>query len=372
LAIFDIFKKDKGKKIFKGRDVKGILSQLCALREHAVISTSMSNVSVDFVAVLGEEVFVKSSLSREDAIFLLRNTDLTMQFSYLFQSFSGTTRLTGLGLYDNVPVLKFQIPDKIVETDVRYACRVNNIGNIPVTFSYRNVDIFEGRVADISVTGISVLVKTKENIKDILTESSTIVIELSLAGRKLKLQAKVMHIQGKKIGCRFLDIDNDTREFLKNYVTERVEEMKQNLKTVLEKKSQKKKKARQGKRETAGIVVVSKNNELIAKIESALKRKYTVFSSDLSLESVKAAINMTPQLIILHVEDLSIDSVTLAKRIAYIIRSFVPFILVGEGIDDKKKSSLITATGALSYYSLDNFNTLNFFKTVNETIKSIY
>lgn len=372
MAIFDIFKKDKNRKVFKGRDVKGILQRLCTLREHAVISTSISNISIDFVAVLGEEVFAKSILSREEAIFLLKNTALTMQFSYLFQSFDGETRLTGLGLYDNIPILKFTLPDKIVENDYRAACRVNNIGNVPVIFSYKNMEIYEGRVSDISLTGVAIIIRTKKKLDDSLTEGNEIVVELSINKKKLKLKARIMHIKGKKLGCRFLEVDNEIRDFLKGYVEERVEEMRQNLKIILEKKSYKKNENKIKNKEEVNIVVIAKNNSLITKIETALKRKYTIFSSDISLESVKAAINMTPQIIILHVEDLSIDSVTLAKRVSHIIRTFVPFILIGEAIDDKKKSELITATGALQYYPLDNFNTLSFYKTINETIKSIY
>jgi len=372
LAIFDIFKKDKHKKVFKGRDVKGIMQQLCGLREHAVISTSLSNVSIDFVAVVGDEFFVKSSLSREDAIFLLKNTELTIQFSFLFQSFRGITKLKGLGIYDNTPILKFHLPNKIIENDDRDACRVNNIGNVPVVFAYKNIEIYEGRVVDISVTGTAITVRTKDKLNNSLKEGSTIVIDFKIAGRKLKLKGTVMHVNGRKVGCRFLEVDNEIREFLKGFVTERVEEMKENLKTILKKPSEKKNVAKPKKRETAGVIVISKNDVLIGKIETALKRKYTIFSSDLSLESVKAAINMTPQIIILHVEDLSIDSITLAKRVSHIIRSFVPFILLGEEIDDKKKSELITATGALMYYPIENFNTLSFFKTINGIIKSLY
>lgn len=372
MAIFDIFKKDKNRKVYKGKDVRGILQRLCILREHAVISTTISNVSIDFVAVVGDEIFAKSDLSREDAIFLLRNSDLTIQFSYLFQSFTGITKLTGLGIFENTPVLKFHTPDKIIENDDRLACRVNNVGNVPIIFSFKNMEIYEGRLADISVTGISILVRSKKELSDSLTEGSDIVIELILRRKKLILNAKVMHIMGKKLGCRFFDVSEEDREFLKTFVEERVEEMKQSIKTILERKPKSKKESKMSVRTSSGIVVVSKNDVLIGKIENALKRKYTIFSSDLSLESVKAAINMTPQIIILHVEDLSIDSITLAKRISHIIRTFVPFILIGESIDDKKKSELITATGALSYYSLDNFNTLSFFKTINDLVKSIY
>ena len=90
--------------------VRGILEDACARHEFLILVTPYLRYESHFLSLEEGAVHVSATMSREDALYGLKNAELKFRFPNGASFLEGHTRLHGLGLVDNRKSIKLALP----------------------------------------------------------------------------------------------------------------------------------------------------------------------------------------------------------------------------------------------------------------------
>lgn len=186
--------------------VRDALRQVCARGELVILVTPYVRFESVFLRLDDDIVQVAATMSREDAIFGLRSSELMIRFPYGFTFLEGATSLVGLGMAKGRSSLRLSLPLTLDDNDHRGAYRVDRVGRVPVTFSTRKYDLLMGNLVNISTTGARIYAQKDFEPEEVQVED-TIAVTIPLEpGIRINTKAKVRYVHGRSVGMEFRPI----------------------------------------------------------------------------------------------------------------------------------------------------------------------
>jgi len=186
--------------------VRDALRQVCARGELLILVTPYVRFESSFLRLDDETFHVAATMSREDAMFGLRSSELMFRFPYGFTFLEGATSLIGLGMAKGRSSLRLSIPSALVDHDHRGAYRVERVGRVPVTFSTRKYDLLLGNLVNISTTGARIYAQKDFEPEEVQVDD-TIAVTIPLEPEiRINTKAKVRYVHGRSVGMEFRPI----------------------------------------------------------------------------------------------------------------------------------------------------------------------
>lgn len=205
--------------------VREILGQACARRSIVILTTPYLRVESCFLRLEGDRVHCLASMDLEDAKYGLRSPDLRVRFPSGGQFYEGATRLLGLGRVDGRPSLQVAIPTALGNGDWRRAVRVERVGRVPVTLSTRKYDLVQGRLVNISTTGVAVHLLQDPGDSGPAVNDRLHVDFVLAGGPRIVAKVLVRHLRDRSFGAEFLPVlPDDLLDALGQWVFKRREE----------------------------------------------------------------------------------------------------------------------------------------------------
>jgi hypothetical protein len=183
--------------------VRDALRQVCARGELLILVTPYVRFESCFLRLDDDAFQVAATMSREDAIFGLRSSELRFRFPYGFTFLEGSISLLGLGMAKGRSSLRLSIPLTLEDNDHRAAYRVDRVGRVPVTFSTRKYDLLLGNLVNISTTGARIYAQKDFEFEEVQVEDAiTVTIPLE-PGIRINTKAIVRYVHGHSVGMEF-------------------------------------------------------------------------------------------------------------------------------------------------------------------------
>jgi len=319
--------------IKKTEEIREILQQACARRELLILDTPFLRFESGFLSLQGQEILAMATMSREDAIYGLRTSDLKIRFPHGLGFYEAPVKMLGLDMVEGRRTLRLSIPKSISENDQREAYRVERVGRVTVTFSTPKAQLHTATLVDISTTGARLLAQRDLTVDHLLVEDALdVTIPLS-EEIQINARALVRHLDTRRMGIEFAPpLPPGLQEPLSRWVFLRREEELERLARRLELKE-----PRGAGPESAlppeGILLVSDDPELETALRGPLQSLRTLSRVQPSIQSVKDALVSRPALILFHLHDLSLDLRKRSKVLVEMALSRAPVLILGTEID---------------------------------------
>lgn len=331
--------------------VRGILEDACARHEFLILVTPYLRYESHFLGMEGGAVHVSATMSREDALYGLKNADLKFRFPNGTTFLEGNTRMLGLGLVESRKSLKLSLPKELTEGDQRGAYRVERVGRISVTISTRRFDLWTASLVDISATGARLLAP-RDLTPDQLKAGDELTVSISLTDDiRINSGATVRHADARIFGINFTpDLGDPVQSALSRWVFQRREEDQDRV-------------ARRGTSGAPagsmikgastekGLLLVSSSMELENELKDVLKEVQPLSRVAPNVQGLKEGLASFPTLVFFHVTGLGLDDRRRLKTLIEAAAGRVPFMLLGaEGIEMSPLLELGTEMKAAATY----------------------
>lgn len=331
--------------------VRGILEEACARHEFLILVTPYLRYESHFLGMEGEAVHVSATMSREDALYGLKNAELKFRFPNGTSFLEGHTRLLGLGLVDNRKSIKLALPKEFSEGDQRGAYRVERVGRVSATISTQRFDLWTANLVDISTTGARLLAPrdlTPEQVKpgDAITVSISLTDEI-----RINAEAVIRHVDARNFGLSFQPtLEDPVQTALSRWVFQRREEDKDRM-THRGTSMAPTGTVTRGSLEPHGLLLVSSNEGLEKELRDVLAPIQPLQRVQPHSQGLKEGLAATPTLVFFHVVSLGLDERRRLKALIEATAGKVPFMLLGsEGLEMSPLLELGTELKAAATY----------------------
>jgi hypothetical protein len=339
-----------GGDLIKNSDlIRGILEDACGRHEFLILVTPYLRYESHFLGMEGNAVHVSATMSREDALYALKNADLKFRFPNGTSFLEGQTRMLGLGLVENRKSLKLSIPREFSEGDQRGAYRVERVGRISATLSTSHFDLWTASLVDISLTGARLLAPrdlTAEQLKP--PDGVTVSIPLT-EDIHINSGAIVRHVDARNFGISFdPPLEDPIKSALARWAFQRREEDQDRI-------------SRKGSVPGAaavakgpgvkGLLLVSASEGLETELKEVLKEVQPLFRAAQNVQGLREGLASSPTLVFFHVTGLTLDDRRRLKALIEAAAGRVPFMLLGApGIEMSPLLELGTEMKAAATY----------------------
>jgi len=312
-------------------DIRTVLEQACARRELLILATPYLRFESSFVALKDGELHVLATMSRDDAVFGLKTSDLRMRFPQGMGFFETSVSMLGLGLHEGRRTVRLSLPKAVQENDQRVAYRVERMGRVEVTFSTPKPDIFIATLQDLSTSGARIHVH-QDLPEDSLHPGDRILVSIPLNDEiRIQTAALVRHLRGRSLGLHFQpELGSETLEPLSRWVFLRREEERERLARRLELAVRPESRDRIPE---LGILLISADPDLEAELKSSLEEIRTLTRLAPTAQALKEALLAKPSLAIFHVGGAGLDERRRLKTLLEIAQRKVPTLLLGTEVD---------------------------------------
>lgn len=323
----------------------------CDRGELLLLVTPYLRFESNFLRLDQDVLWVAAQMSREDAIFGLKNPDLRIRFPSGHQFFEAATRLQGLGRVQGRQALGLVIPDSMKVDDHRGAYRVERVGRLMATFSSRRYDLLMATVVNISTTGVRIYAQGDFTQGDVEVDD-TIHIALTVSPEiDLNCKAKVRYVKDRILGLEYRPRpEGPLLDAFSRWVFKKQEEENLILSGRIEPAVEEGPSA--PPRPMAALVLVGGDPELETRLKDMLSGLPPLERVPPASQTMKDVAASGRSLVILHVPSLAMDD---RKRIKILLETLggrAPFVLLGTGVDTAALAELATETKAVAAYSL--------------------
>ncbi|HNX93932.1 MAG TPA: PilZ domain-containing protein [Holophaga sp.] len=312
--------------------IREVLTQACEHREMLILATPFLRFSSNFIALEGDVIHVRATMSREDALYALRGSDLMMRFPNGLGFYEAPVQAVGIGLREGQHSVRLSIPKTLNENDQRVAYRVERVGRVSATFSTPQHAIHVGSLADLSVTGARVHVQRDIKPED-LSVGDLIHLDIPLPEIPIQTRAIVRHVQVRQLGLEFKPaLPLDVEQPLSRWIFAKREEERERAAQRLEQSPAIE--IRSASRlPQMGILLVTSDDALEAALRGSLEGLPDLIRLNPTLQALKEGLAAHPVLAIFHLPSLSLDERRRAKALTEAARRFCPTLLLGTNVD---------------------------------------
>ena len=322
-------------------DVKKVFQQSVHERAPAFLSTATFFYEGDIIAYVEDTFYLSNSLSREEALSHFRGRALGLKVAQGGTLFQGETKLTGLGRYRNVNILKLQVPESLKNKDPRGAYRLRTFAETPyISFSFKDSNIGKGKILDISMSGVAFRPDGLYKISDMdLQLGSNITIDIRLEDTwKISTFAVIRHVTHNKVGVEYTVLSEIHKANLFKFIVKmrKVEVQKRLLmqERIQEKNDEKQEQGDtpQAKASKPRVLIFHLDDPSLAEfLEKVLQRRFDVVLQRMVFSEIRDDINEAePDLILMEMTVRASDEVSRRKKIAAAMIGHVPYMLYGE------------------------------------------
>lgn len=334
--------------------IREILEQCCVRRGIVILTTPYLRFESCFLRLEGDRVQVLATMDLEDAKYGLRSPDLRLRFPCGQHFYEAATRLLGLGRTDGRQSLQLAVPAVLENGDGRRSYRVERVGRVPVTFSTRRFDLLQGRLANISATGLAVhMLQDPGDAGPAVNDR--LHVDLTLAGGpRVVAQVLVRHLRDRVFGAEFQPVLPDPLlEAVSQWVFKRREEdvLGQGAETARLEAG-----ARAGGGEPGApgeVVLISASPELGECLAGLMGSGLPVLRRVApTIQSVRDLPVNGRVLVLLHADSTSWEGLKRLRTLAEALPAGLPRVLVGTGLDAGQLYELGTELKAVWAYPL--------------------
>ena len=329
-------------------EIREILGEACARRELLVLDTPYLRFESNFLALQGSELQVQATMSREDAVYGLRASDLKIRFPHGLGFYEAPVKMLGLDMIEGRRTLRLSVPRQILENDQRGAYRAERVGRVTTTFSTPKAQLLTAGLVDLSTTGARLLAQRDLSVEHLMVEDR-ITVSIPLSEEiQVHSEAIVRHLDTRRMGIEFVPpLPRSVQEPLSRWVFMRREEEQERLARRLEMKG-----PRATSPESAlppqGILLVSDDPGLEEALREPLRVLRSIFRVQPTIQSMKDALTSKPSLVIFHIRDLSLDQRKRSRTLVELAAGKAPVLILGTEVDGSTLFELSSAWKAAS------------------------
>jgi hypothetical protein len=311
--------------------VREILGRLCSRSGLVILATPYMRFESSFLRLDADRVQCHATMDLDDAKFGLRSPDLRMRFPSGRHFLEGSTRLLGLGRANGRQSLELAIPAVLDNGDARSAYRVAHVGRVPVTLSNRKYELLQGRLMDLSTTGLAVHLLRDVEASE-LRVGDRIHVDFTLAeGPRVNVTVEVRHLRERMFGAEFRPaLADPLLETLSQWVFKRREEDVFGLEPGA------------GGTEAGApvsvaggeVILVSSSPDLGEQLASALDHRLPPLRRVApTIQSVRELAPGSRTLVVLHADAASWEARKRLKTLVDALPAGLPRVVVGTGLD---------------------------------------
>ena len=280
-----------------------------------------------------DELHVLATMSREDAVYGLRTSELTIRFPYGLGFYEAPTESLGLGLFEGRRTVRISIPKLIKDSDQRVAYRVERVGRVMVTFSTPKANLHTASLVNISTTGAQLHSQQDISLEELRT-GDRIELDIPLSEViKIHSGATARHFSNRRIGVQFTPrLPQTIEEPLSRWIFLRREEERERLARHLDMAGNPAPQAGASIPER-GILFVSPDEALAEVLRENLRDFRPVFRLAPTAQGLKDALQGRPSLTIFHIQETGLDMRRRMKTLVEIAQRKTPTLLLGTGVD---------------------------------------
>jgi len=313
-------------------DIRELLVQACVRRELIILATPYLRFESSFVALEENELHVLATMSRDDAAFGLKTSDLKIRFPQGLGFFEASVQLLGLGLHEGRRTVRLSVPRNVQENDQRVAYRVERLGKVEVTFSTPRADLYTATLLDVSTSGARI--HTRVDLPEgAMYAGDPIRVSIPLNNDiRIEGGARVRHMRGRSVGLQYQpELGVEVLEPLSRWVFLRREEERERMARRLEQAVWSEPQGN-GIAELS-ILLISADPDLEQELKEALAGVRPLTRLAPAAQALKDALAAKPSLAIFHVGGAGLDERRRLKTLLEIAQRKVPTLLLGTEVD---------------------------------------
>ncbi len=343
--------------------------------------------------VLAEEqstIFSAFKLEDVERFHIKTNISLPVVFYHEGKEYYGGMKVVGVGRFDRQEAIRLQIPEALHIRDDFGLTTYHTNPRIEATFTNMFKQFCSGWTVNIGVEGVDLINKESTPIKELLAVDRDCDVAFNLDDLKIYCKATVLYIMevgDHVVGLKFEGMDARTKGAIEQWIAEKKIEkinrdnawlrnlmagkgkqpeeqvergpvLRDDYKTVLHPGSPK-------------VLLLSRDPNMIGRVEKAIKRKYGVLISKGRYRNVKILLEEYHPDLVLVAETLdTISGFDLVSTITEQHPDAPPMILLGATESLELRSNAI-ARGAMDYWCVEPFRPLSFFKAIDEAISLV-
>jgi len=329
-------------------EVRAILKEACARRELLILDSPFLRFESGFLALQDGEIQAQATMSREDAIYGLRTSDLKIRFPHGLGFYEAPVKVIGLDMIEGRRTLRLSIPRQIVENDQRVAYRAERVGRVTTTFSTPKSQLMTATLVDLSTTGARLLAQRDLGSEHLMVEDR-ITVSIPLSEEiQVHSEAVVRHLDTRRMGIEFVPaLPKGVQEPLSRWVFLRREEERERLARRLELKEPRAA-SPESQLPPQGILLVSEDAGLEEALRGVLQNLRTLSRILPTVQAVKDALGSKPSLVIFHIRDLSLDQRKRNRTLVELLQAKAPVLILGTEVEGATLFELSSAWKAAS------------------------
>ncbi|MCL1894067.1 MAG: PilZ domain-containing protein [Holophagaceae bacterium] len=335
-------KKDEIREIFEGA---------CAQQAPLIIATQYLKFESNLVHFEGNEVHAKTIAGGEDALSILKISNLDLRFPFRLDFIETSAKFVGIGTHAGSKTIKFSLPNSIEEKGGRHSTRLSDLGRAYATFKLAGQTLIRASMIDLSTTGTRLksnvnLVVNKLQVNDRIMLSIYLPDEVAINNGAI-----IRHVDHRTFGLEFSPELSDSvvgkiskwafmrQEKAKEQMSERValSDQAARIATIAEKN-----------KNDGGIVVITRDDEMDTTLQKLLGEGRQYYRIPPATVLMDYALSRKPQLIIFHVDNDHFAERLLMKSLAESIPMGVPILFLGTVIKAESLVELSQACGSVT------------------------
>jgi len=326
-----------------------VLDELCTRRQSCLLATRYLSFESRMMEIVDGELRVRATMSREAARHALGQQPLRLRFPWGLAFYGGVTRVLGYEQGEQRRTLRLAIPECLEPDEQREAYRLERVGRCPGALASQTGTLLRISLENISVLGAGVFC-----LEPIPPEGfqpgRPLSISLSLEqGPSLRLEARVCHGQGQYLGLKFEPVPSgEIAGQLQEWMAPRIEEVRRHWENRAELRARAEQAARP-KLPPQGILLVSRDSELIAQVARTLEGLQELRSTPPVMGPFKEALEPPPMLLLVDIAGADGEERHRLRTLLDVQPPGCPILLLGRGGDPETWRPLVTELKARLY-----------------------
>ena len=370
----------KKQKKYKTGQLDALFKMAVEGRVVVKIASAHVNFTAQFLAFDKDAIILENPLSHLEDVRGLRHRKLNLIMPLQTTLVKGDTALLGLTTWRNVRALQLTRPASMVTDEKRTSFRVRDLPpKSSVTFSTLDMDLYQGRVLDISLRGLGLALDApaedlRERIRDKLTKGTRVHAD-ALLGDSLKLSfdaelrynedmAQYDHPGVFKVGMRMLNLSREAMSELHQWIF-KVDASPRKKATVEVEPEQNKAGSLVPREKTPdSILVISSAREDFDFWNQCLGRKYQVIGSDFNMTNIRQALLTGPQLALVYLDPRDSSRASFTRKLCSSFMDAQAIMFFGEEPDEERRRTLAGSVKNLGFLDTSERKVLAKFRQV--------
>lgn len=346
-----------------------ILAELCDRRTSFILATPYLNFESRFVERIGNRLKVRATMSKETVKHALEQQSLRMRFPWALSFYCGSTTVLDYEIDGNKRHLILSLPETLILDEQRHAQRLDRLGNSSGALGSQEASLVRVNLDNLSTLGVAVFAIEPIPANGFQIGRS-VDISLSLeGGTKIQAMGRIRHQEVQTLGLDFYPpLETQPLQRLIEWLKPRHEDARKHWDNRALFRAQAEQ-AAQPKAPPSGILVVTKDQDVVEKVSLLLEDIPPVRAVLPALAPLKQAMETPPFLLILH---LSGEGGEERHRIRTLLESIspqYPRLILGNGQNAEQGRQLAMDVRAGLYWDWDPSKAVFFQRLVKGMIR---